>query len=166
MNSVDTEIAMYQLEVKRYLVEHQFPPADGWEVNIHVDGMERGKGGQQPHGKEERARLAEDCLKTAGAQMGAHPSFGRVDLVATRGTKTVLVEVEGDSRKQKEQKLYSALGQIVLMMGADRNIRYGLAVPDTLSWERQMAKIPRFVRDRLSLTLWLVDQNGVRELEK
>ena len=26
--------AMYQLEVKRYLVEHQFPPIDGWEVTI------------------------------------------------------------------------------------------------------------------------------------
>ena len=157
---------MYQLEVKRYLVEHKFPPADGWEVTVDVDPMERAKGEQQPHGKEERARQAEDWLKTAGARIDRHPEFERVDLVATKGTKTVLVEVEGHSSKQKEQALYSALGQIVLMMRADRNIRYGLAVPDTLSWERQMAKIPRFVRDRLSLTLWLVDQNGVRESEK
>ena len=157
---------MYQLEVKRYLVEYQFPPADGWEVTVDVDPMERAKGGQQPNDKEERARLAEDCLKTAGARIGAHAKFGRVDVVATRGTETVLVEVEGDSQNQKEQALYSALGQIVLMMKGDMKISYGLAVPDTRPWKDQMKKIPRFVRDRLSLILWLVDKNGVRELEK
>ena len=157
---------MYQLEVKRYLVEHKFPPADGWEVTVDVDAMEQGKDGQQPHGKEERARQAEDWLKTAGARIDRHPEFGRVDLVATKGTKTFLVEVEGDSKKPKAQALYSALGQIELMMKGDMKIRYGLAVPDTRPWKDQMKKIPRFVRDRLPLILWLVDKNGVRELEK
>ena len=77
---------------------------------------------------------------------------------------TVVVEIEGDSSRQQEQALYSALGQAVLLMTTDGDIRYGLAVPDTPSWERQMAKIPADICDRLSLTLSLVGETGVREL--
>ena len=158
---------MYQLEVKRYLVEYQFRPADGWEVTVDVDAMERANGGRHPPDKQERARRAEACLVTAGARIGAHPDFGRADLVAAKpGVVTVVVEVEGDSSRQPEQALYSALGQTVLLMRADTSIRYGLAVPDTASWERQMAKIPAYVADRLSLTLWLVGKTGVRELKR
>ena len=158
---------MYQLEVKRYLVEHQFPPADGWEVTIDVDAMERARGGQHPPDKQERARRAEDWLRTAGARIGSHPDFGRADLVAARpGLATVVVEVEGDSSRQPEQSVYSALGQAVLLMRADVDIRYGLAVPDTPAWERQMVKIPAHVADRLSLTLWLVGKTEVRELRR
>ncbi len=156
---------MYQLEVKRYLVEHAFPPTDGWEVTIDVDAMERARGGQHPPDKQECARRAENWLVTAGARIGAHPDFGRADLVATKpGMATVVVEIEGDSSRQQEQALYSALGQAVLLMTTDGDIRYGLAVPDTPSWERQMAKIPADICDRLSLTLWLVGKTGVREL--
>ena len=50
---------MYQLEVKRYLVEYQFRPADGWEVTVDVDAMERANGGRHPPDKQERARRAE-----------------------------------------------------------------------------------------------------------
>ena len=155
---------MYQLEVKRYLVEHQFSPTDGWEVTIDVDPMERATGGQHPPGKRERARRAEEWLANAGARIGTHPDFGRADLVAAKpGVATVVVEVEGESSRQKEQALYSALGQTVLLMRVNGDIRYGLAVPDTPSWERQMAKIPTCVCDRLSLTLWLVGETGVRD---
>ena len=76
------------------------------------------------------------------------------------------MEVEGESKRQKEQALYSALGQIVLQMKAHCDIRYGLAVPDTPAWERQMGKIPGYICDRLSLTLWLVSATGVRELDR
>ena len=156
---------MYQLEVKRYLVEHRFSPTDGWEVTVDVDGMERARGGRHPPDKQERARRAEDWLVTAGARIGAHPDFGRADLVAAKpNVATVVVEVEGDSSRQPEQALYSALGQTALLMTADGELRYGLAVPDTPSWERQMGKIPAYVSDRLSLTLWLVGKTGVREL--
>lgn len=155
---------MYQLEVKRYLVEHQFPPADGWEVTVDLDAMERARGGRHPPDKKERARRAEDWLVTAGVRIGPHPEFGRADLVAVKPrVATVVVEVEGDSSRQKEQALYSALGQAVLLMRADGDTRYGLAVPDTPSWERQLAKIPAHVSDRLALTLWLVGETEVRK---
>lgn len=156
---------MYQLEVKRYLVEHRFPPTDGWEVTIDVDAMERAKGRKHPPDKQERARRAEEWLKNAGAKIGSHPDFGRADVVAAKpGAATVVVEVEGDSKRQPEQALYSALGQAVVRMKVDADTRYGLAVPDTPLWEHQMAKIPTSVCERLSLTLWLVDKTGVRDL--
>ena len=121
---------MYQLEVKRYLVEHLFPPTDGWEVTVDVDAMERAKGGCHPPDKQERTRRAEDWLEGEGVRIGAHSHFGRADLVASKpGAATVVVEVEGHSSRQKEQALYSALGQAVLLMKTDGEIRYGLAVP-------------------------------------
>ena len=157
---------MYQLEVKRYLVEHQFPPARGWEVTVDVDAMERGRGGQHPPDKEERTRRAEAWLFSEGVRIGADPDFGRADLVARKpGVATVVVEVAGDSSNQPEQALYSALGQAVVSMKADGDIRYGVAVPDSPVWERQMTKIPAHVRERLSLTLWLVGQARVREVK-
>ena len=157
---------MYQLEVKRYLVEYQFPANRGWDVTVDIDAMELAKGGHHPSGKRERARLAKDWLVDAGVKIGPHPEFGRADLVARKpGTATVVVEVEGESSRQKEQAVYSAFGQIVILMRPDTNVRYGIAVPDTPSWESQMAKVPAHVRDLLSLTLWLVDETSVRELK-
>jgi len=42
-----------------------------------------------------------------------------------------VIEVEGDSSRQKEQAMYSALGQIVLSMGdSSSEVAYALAVPD------------------------------------
>ena len=159
--------AMYQLEVKRYLVEHQFPPSDGWQVTVDVDAMERAEGGQHPPGKRERVRLAEEWLVDAGARIGAHSEFGRADVVAMKpGSATVVVEVEGDAARQKEQALYAAFGQVVLTMREDGSIRYGLAVPDTPPWERQVQKIPAHICSKLSLTLWLVGEARVRGLRE
>ena len=141
---------MNQLEVKRYLVEHQFPFIDGWEVSVDVDAMERGQGGQHPPDKPDRARRAEAWLENEGVRIGAHPEFGRADLVAAKpGVGTVVVVVEGDSANQPEQALYSALGQAVLSMKAVGDTRYALAVPDAPAWERQLAKSPAHVPERL-----------------
>lgn len=43
-------------------------------------------------------------------------------------------------------------------------ITYGLAVPDTREWERQLNKIPATVRDILTLELFLVSVDGVRRI--
>ncbi len=158
---------MYQLEVKRYLTEYRFPPSNGWKVSVHLDPMERAEGGQHSPDKKSRVTDAEGWLVAAGVNIEIHPEFGPADLVATKpDAETVVVEVEGDSSRQKEQALYSALGQIVLQMRGDDDIRFGLAVPDTSSWEQQLGKIPAYVREQLSLTLWLVNKAGVRELNR
>ncbi len=156
---------MYQLEVKRFLVEHEFCPADGWQVTVHVDGMERAKGGSHSADKQVRVCCAEDWLRNAGVTIGTDPDFGAADLVASKqAAPTVVVEIEDDSSKQKEQALYSVLGQAVMLMKNDGKTRYGLAVPDTSEWERQLEKIPPHIRSQLSLTLWLVGEAGVRQL--
>lgn len=157
---------MYQLEVKAKLVAATFPPSEGWDVCVDIDPMERCQGGTHPAGKRERVRDAEARLRALGVRVGAHPTFGRADIVATHPIQgTVVVEVEGTSARQKEQAMYSALGQTVLMMSpAAQRTYYALAVPDDADWHRQLRKIPREVAALLRLRLILVGEDGVREL--
>lgn len=154
---------MYQLEVKRWLVEHRFHPREGWDVTVDVDAMERARGGKHPDNKKALVQVAETALIELGATIGAHPMFGRADVVAEHPEKGVyLVEVEGTSSRQSEQAMYSALGQSVLLMrgGAEK---YMLAVPDDPKWERQVGKIPGFALEQLGLQCVLVSEGGIRE---
>lgn len=154
---------MYQLEVKMWLVTYCFPPKDGWKVQVDVDAMERAKGGQHKPGKAERALVAENALLSMGVIIGAHPEFGRTDIVAEHPTKGLfIVEVEGTSSRQKEQAVYSALGQLVLQMHGRRG-KFILAVPDEHTWEVQVKKIPGYARTTLSLSCLLVSEHGVRK---
>jgi hypothetical protein len=157
---------MYQLEVKRWLVTYCFPIAEGWDVTVDIDSMERGEAGQHPPEKKLIARECETWLRDHGVKIVAHPLFGRADLVATKESLgTFVIEVEGDSSRQKEQAMYSALGQIVLSMAdSSTTITYGLAVPDAVRRETQLNKIPHRVRDLLKLSLFLVSKSGVRQL--
>jgi hypothetical protein len=154
---------MYQVEVKRWLVSHHFPPSEGWNVRVDIDAMERGNGGQHKPEKAGLASAAEGALLSMGASIGAHPEFGRADIVAEHPTKGLfIVEVEGESSRQKEQAVYSALGQLVLQMhGKVRH--FVLAVPDDPTWERQLKKIPPHARKTLGLSCLLVSEHGVRE---
>ena len=158
---------MYQLEVKRWLVAYRFPMTDGWRVTVDIDAMERGNGGQHPPGKREIAAECESWLREQGAQIVAHELYGRADMVATKdGVGTFVVEVEGDSSRQKEQAMYSALGQVVLSMSdPSLAITYALAVPDSDIWERQLRKVPRRVKELLRLRLLVVSSTGVRDLD-
>lgn len=157
---------MYQLEVKASLVAAAFAPSDGWTVTVDIDAMERCHGGIHPVGKRERAAAAEARLKALGVSIGKHPVFGRADVVARHPSHgTVVVEVEGTSSRQREQAMYSALGQTVLMMReSDASLAYALAVPDEPQWERHLRKIPLHVTQLLRLRLYLVSDDGVREL--
>ena len=77
-----------------------------------------------------------------GVKIVAHQLYGRADLVAVKeGVGTFVVEVEGDSSRQREQAMYSALGQVVLSMrDPSPVISYALAVLDSEQWERQLRK--------------------------
>lgn len=153
---------MYQLEVKRWLVEYNFPPSDGWKVTVDIDAMERANGGQHNTDKAERASIAETALKEMGVTIGAHPQFGRADIVAEHQEKGLfIVEVEGISSKQKEQAIYSALGQLLLQMKEEK-YKFVLAVPDDESWVRQVNKIPSYAKARLGLSCALVSKSSVR----
>jgi hypothetical protein len=101
---------VYQLEVKRWLVVHRFPPREGWNVTVDIDAMERGVVGQHPPDKRAIAADCEPWLRQTGVNTVAHPLYGRADLVAEKvGHGTFVVEIEGDSSRQKEQAMYSAL---------------------------------------------------------
>ncbi len=157
---------MYQLEVKRWLVAYRFPVVEGWKITVDIDSMERGVAGKQPPDKRAIAFECERWLQQQGVEIVAHPLYGRADLVASKDGCTFVVEVEGDSSRQKEQAMYLALGQIVLSMrNPSTLISYGLAVPDSPQWEKQLKKIPPRVRDILKLNLFLVSETGVRQLE-
>lgn len=155
---------MHQIEVKRRLVEHAFRPSDGWEVTVDIDAMERANGGKHPEGKREIAYECEMAMLDMGARITAHPVHGRADMVAARqGSPTFVVEVEGDTSKQREQAMYSALGQLLLSMRSpEPNTRYVLAVPDAPEWVRQAAKIPTHVKRVLGLSVAFVSQTSVR----
>jgi hypothetical protein len=108
---------LYQLEVKKWLVYYKFPTNAGWDVTVDIDAMERGHGPQQALGKTAVALECETWLRKQGVKIVAHPVYGRADLVAFKsGGGTFVAEVEGDSSRQKEQAMYSALGQVVLSM--------------------------------------------------
>jgi hypothetical protein len=154
---------MYQIEVKRFLIEYVFPTRDGWNVTIDVDAMEMGLGNQNPPEKRDAAAVCDAWLRGNGVTIGAHAIYGRIDLAAERGGQNFLVEVEGDSSRQREQAFYSALGQtIILMTGVPNHTTYGVAVPDSPDWEYQIDKLPAYVRGLLRMNLYLVSPNGVR----
>src|SRR5581483_10772282 len=157
---------MYQLEVKRWLVVYKFPVTEGWDVTMDIDSMERGEVGQHPPDKRLIAANCEAWLRSQGVKIVADPLYGRADLVATKeGAGTFVVEVEGDSSRQKEQAMYSALGQVVLsMIDPSPQITYGLAVPDSPQWERQLKKVPIRIRELLRLQLWLVSEDSIRSV--
>ncbi|MDE1953299.1 MAG: hypothetical protein KGL51_04890 [Betaproteobacteria bacterium] len=153
---------MYQLEVKRWLVTYRFPPSEGWSVRVDIDAMERAKGGQHKQGKAERAGIAEAALLSLGVTIGAHPEFGRADIVAEHPKNGLFViEVEGNSSRQKEQAVYSALGQLVLQMNGVKH-HFVLAVPDEAPWKKQLLKIPQHAQKILGLSCVLVSEQGVR----
>src|SRR5690348_5996057 len=108
---------MYQLEVKKWLVAYCFPAREGWEITVDIDAMERDEAGQHSPGKKAIAAECEQRLRDQGARIVAHPLYGRADMVAKNPRGTLVIEVEGDSSRQKEQAMYSTLGQIVLSMG-------------------------------------------------
>lgn len=140
-----------------------FPPARGWRVTVDLDAMELARGGQHPADKQAIAVRVKEQLAALGAKLGSHPKYGRVDLVAEKqGEPTWLVEVEGDSGRQREQALYSALGQVVLRMDKGTPaMNYALAVPASEDWRRQVGKIPARVLKLLNLSVLLVSPETV-----
>jgi hypothetical protein len=158
---------MYQLEVKKWLLFHKFPVQAGWEVTIDIDSMERGRHGQQKPDKQAVAAECEAWLRSNGVGILPHPVYRGADLVAFKEAEgTFIVEVEGDSSRQREQAMYSALGQIVLAMrNASSKITYGPAVPDDEKWAVQLEKVPSRIRELLRLELWLVSEIGIRRIQ-
>ena len=152
---------VYQIEVKRWLIAHRFPPKGGWNVCVDIDAMERANGGVHSPDKQARAHAAESELRNLGATIGPHPRYGRVDIVAEHPIHGVwLVEVEGRSSRQPEQALYSAIGQLVLNMHGPDGVQFAVALPNSDPWKAQAQKVPKHARSVMSLTIFLVSEEG------
>ena len=130
---------MYQPEVKYQFIRDKFW-GKAWEVLVDIDASERGDAGgnkdsrrlRKAKWKKTKRRLEEIGIKftndhrqksdlreeliAKGLEIPARP-----DIVAfrkRRGKKPDLwiIEVEGQSSRQPEQKVYSAIGQILLAL--------------------------------------------------
>ena len=158
---------LYQLEVKLGLAKLAFQASAGWRLTMHIDPMEKGLGGKQRRGKAKRASAALRELRRLGVVIGTHKLFGPVDVVADHPSEpTHLIEVEGESGRQREQALYSSLGQLLLSMKIwSDGIVYGIAVPDTREWWQQLRKIPLEVTQRLRLWRYSVGVSSCTRLE-
>ena len=157
---------MNQIEVKYHIIKKLFLPSDGWNVTVDLDPMEMGKGKQNPDEKRALAQTYRKWLENIGVHIGADERFGRADIVARHPEKgCFIIECEGDTSKQKEQAMYSALGQTLLMMAVqDAGTHYGLAVPNSDEWRKQLSKIPKTVCQKLNLILYLVSDSAIEEV--
>ena len=161
------ERRIYQAEVKLSLVRIAFPPAAGWTVRVHLDPMELGRGGTHRPDKAERGAAAARELTALGVRVGVDEQYGRIDVVAEHREHGLhFIGVEGDSSRQREQAVYSCLGQLLLSMrGWGGSLHYAIAVPNTRGWHHQLAKIPREVRPRLSIDLYLVGDASLAKID-
>ena len=127
---------MFQPEVKLEFVRRYCPPADGWEIFVDIDASEEGRTGKERESLEairRQSQMKKDAkrvrreLALLGVTVGGSrakwfrergiPAIeGDRDVVAVNSAKCacVIVEVEGASSGQPEQKLYKAIGQIVM----------------------------------------------------
>ena len=145
---------MFQPRVKLEFVRRYCAPTNGWMVFVDIDASEEGRTGGERSNAEARARRREmeedgksvraafQALKkvTVGGNRadwfrvnGLPPIAGDRDIVAfnLKQRLYVIAEVEGASSGQPEQKLYKAMGQIV-MAASD-------PVPN--GWERRLVLV-------------------------
>jgi hypothetical protein len=129
---------MFQPRVKLEFVRRYCHPRDGWRVFADIDPSEEGRTGGERKNAESVARQVEMQKDAAEVrrlftEIGVHVGekgenwkrvFGMTlaciagdrDIIAVHPERKLLVvvEVEGVSSGQPEQKLYKAIGQVVL----------------------------------------------------
>jgi hypothetical protein len=157
---------MYQVEVKRTLVERLFPPSERWAVVVHLDPMELAQGGTHTPGK---AEVAQRCLQWFSANhvsVEVDAEYGKADLVARHPDRgTFVIEVEAESRRIRTQAFYSALGQtLVRKYGEMPSAKYGIAVPASDEWKALLGRVPRRLFQDLEIEVFLVSSKDVTNL--
>ena len=132
---METQLPMFQPEVKLEFVRRYCPPKDGWMVSVDIDASEEGRtGGERT---TEEARRVQRQMRADGERVRREfkrlevtvgkraewferralpPIIGDRDVVAFHAADKIclIAEVEGSSSGQPEQKLYKAIGQLVM----------------------------------------------------
>jgi len=126
---------MFQPEVKLEFIRRYCQPINDWQVFVDIDASEEGLTGGERSTDEARVRqrqmqkdgeTSRKELQKLGVQVGGKRRVwsrehelpyitGDRDVIAFNIKKRLylIVEVEGESSGQPEQKLYKAIGQIV-----------------------------------------------------
>ena len=132
---------MFQPQVKLEFVRQYCDPACGWKVLVDIDASEEGRtGGERTTDKalvrqqqmQTAGETAKRELRRLGVSVGGNRAAwyrehrlpqinGDRDIVAfnTKRRLYLIAEVEGESSGQPEQKLYKAIGQIVMAASDD-----------------------------------------------
>ncbi len=127
---------MFQPRVKLEFIRRYCSPDKGWTVFVDIDPSEEGRtGGNRvnPEAQERQHQMVEDAssvrkefMKLGVTIGGSRENWyyshnfpiieGDRDIVAFNSEKRlyIIAEVEGESSCQPEQKLYKAVGQIVV----------------------------------------------------
>jgi hypothetical protein len=127
---------MFQPEVKLCFVRRYCSPNDGWKVFVDLDASEEGRtGGERttPEAQDRQRRMLAEGQRASGGlkqlgvtvggdratwcrEHGVPVALGDRDIVAVHEHERLhfIAEVEGTSSGQPEQKLYKAIGQIVI----------------------------------------------------
>jgi hypothetical protein len=130
---------MFQPEVKLEFVRRYCPPANGWKIFMDIDPSEEGRTGgnrETDTARQRQEQMQSDALRVRSELRamgvtvgGSRPEWfkkhglplicGDRDIMAFNHEKRVCViaEVEGESTGQPEQKLYKAIGQLVMAAG-------------------------------------------------
>lgn len=127
---------MFQPRVKLEFVHRYCSPQKGWKVFVDIDPAEEGRAGgghKRPEALEYQKQMMDDAVKVRAEfqQLGATVGGSRAswyhmhhlpklegdrDIVAFHPEKKlcIIAEAEGVSSSQPEQKVYKAIGQIVM----------------------------------------------------
>jgi hypothetical protein len=131
---------LLQTEIKLEFVRQHCLPSNGWRVYVDIDASEEGRTGgpcKEPESQQRRDKM-KVAAKNIRAELekldvtcgGGHkpwckinglPFPGDRDIIAFHPQRKIylIVEVEGASSGQPEQKLYRAAGQLICAAGMD-----------------------------------------------
>ena len=121
----------------------------------------------QPNGSES---LSEDFVKRAvgewlrGQGWEIKIAWGGergVDILAQRSTDRWIIEAKGHGDYPQKQGNYflNCLSELLQRMD-DPTVRYSLAFPDIPRYRGLWERLPKFVKERLNLSMLFVDENG------
>jgi hypothetical protein len=160
-NNIIERIMMKQAEMKYFIISKCFNSGN-WKIIVDLDGQEEDR--EKYKEKLEKEYMV---ITKGGKQQNTYlyTFLHRPDIYAEDSNSVYIIEVEGGDPKQKETKIYSALGQIMFSMVDDKlktkKILYGLAIPDNKDWIRVLNKLPKInVRQRLQLYIFLINSVG------
>lgn len=145
---------MFQPRVKLEFVRRYCAPSNGWKVFVDIDASEEGRTGGKRTSDEAKDRQQQmildgrnvrDQFEDLGVQVGGNRTdwFTKNNLSEIKGDRDIIAfdceqklyliaEVEGKSSGQPEQKLYKAIGQIVVAASTDKTMP---------GWERKLVMV-------------------------